>query len=306
MSLIFTSSNFITSIQEEATVKQHVFTYLSTIQRLKIENANKIVIHLWGGGGGGGGSHSVANSQISSGAGGGGAFTILDFPYYPTRNEIFVEVTVGKGGNGGYYTSGNYIEAENGGDTIVYFKDSKGRVLKEFISYGAKGGEGNGLFTNLDGEVKKGGDGGRNTKQNDYILMGALYESGTRISYPKGGNTEQFYGDHCQMSYLSVSGSGGGANFPNKDVNDGGSFILQKGGMGGAIGTYVAGGGGSTYYGKGGDGGRSTNPIGGNGETNSGAGGGGSVSIFNGNIQNSRYLQGGNGAHGMVIIEVYT
>lgn len=306
MSLIFTSSNFITSVQEEATVKQHVYDYTGRVERRKIENANKIVVHIWGGGGGGGGSHSVSSGVINAGAGGGGSFTILDFPYYPTRKEIFIEVSVGKGGNGGYFNGTTYIEAENGGNSIVYFKDQVGRVLKEFISYGGKGGQGNGDWSS-EGPTKNGGDGGSNTLYEDYALMGAYYEQGTNQTFPKGGNVEQSYGDHCYMNYLSVSGSGGGANFPIHDTNHGGSFILQKGGEGGAIGTYVAGGGGSTYYGRGGQGGRAGNPIGGNGDLNSGAGGGGSMSIYDpNNIANSRRLRGGNGAHGMVIVEVYT
>lgn len=310
MSLIFTSSNFITNIQEEASVKQYVYTYSPNVQKLKIENANKIVVHLWGGGGGGGGSHSVDFFIHCAGAGGGGSFTILDFPYYPTRREIFVEVIVGKGGNGGRYNNGNYIEAENGGNSIVYFKDNKGRILKEFISYGGHGGEGNGRKELTDPSVKRGGRGGSNTLFEEYILMGASYDSGdrgTRQGFPMGGNTTQNYGDHCQMNYLSVSGSGGGANFPLAEPNHGGSFILNKGGMGGETGALVAGGGGSTYYGRGGTGGTQAIPRGSDGETNSGAGGGGSISIYNpNNINSSRFLPGGNGANGMVIIEVYT
>jgi hypothetical protein len=306
MSLIFTSSNFISNIQEEASVKQHVFTYQPTVQKIKIENANKIVVHLWGGGGGGGGSHSITSGKPNAGAGGGGSFTILDFPYYPTRKEIFVEVNVGKGGNGGYYNnSQNYIPADNGGDSIVYFKDGQGRILKEFISYGGKGGQGNADLSS-NGPTANGGNGGSNTLFEDYALMGAYYEQGVKQSFPQGGSEEQTYGDHCQMNYLSVSGSGGGSNFPVKGPNDGGSFILHKGGLGGATGTYVAGGGGSTYYGRGGTGGRQGAPRGGAGELNSGAGGGGSVSIFDiNNTANSRRLPGGNGANGMVVIEVY-
>lgn len=307
MSLIFTSSNFISNVQDEATVKQHVFTYSPSVQKLKIENANKIVVHLWGGGGGGGGSHSVTTGKPNAGAGGGGSFTILDFPYYPTRKEIFVEVIVGKGGNGGYYMNGsNYINAENGGNSIVYFKDGRGRILKEFISYGGKGGQGNGDWSTI-GPTANGGNGGSNTLFEDYALMGAYYEQGTNQTFPQGGSSEQSYGDHCQMNYLSVSGSGGGANFPVDGPNHGGSFILQKGGLGGATGAHVAGGGGSTYYGRGGTGGRQGAHVGGNGELNSGAGGGGSISIYNQNNPSNtyRWIPGGNGANGMVILEVY-
>jgi hypothetical protein len=305
MSLIFTSSNFITDVQDEAKVKQHVFTYTPNIQKITIKNANKIVVHLWGGGGGGGGSHSVTNTP-NAGAGGGGSFTILDFPYYPTRHEIFVEVLVGKGGNGGYYNDVfAYVPAEKGGDSIVYFKDGKGRILKEFISYGAEGGQGNANYWDIE-PTANGGTGGSNTLFEDYALMGAYYEQGTNQTFPKGGSPEQSYGDHCQMNYLSVSGSGGGSNFPVNGRNDGGSFILQKGGLGGDKGSYVAGGGGSTYYGRGGAGGRQGAPRGGDGELNSGAGGGGSMSIYDSsNSSNSRRLRGGNGANGMVILEVY-
>ena len=303
MSLIFTSSNFITNIQQEASVKQYVYTHSTDIQHLYISNANKIVIHLWGGGGGGGGSHSISTDVICSGAGGGGSFTILDFPYYPTRTEIFVEIIVGKGGDGGRYDGNTYIEAQDGGDTIVYFKDARGRILKEFISYGGKGGQGNGRSTE---NLKKGGDGGSNTLFEKYALMGAYYEQGTNQSFPKGGSIEQYYGDHCQMNYLSVSGSGGGANFPKEQPNHGGSFILQKGGMGGETETNIAGGGGSTYYGKGGNGGRQGSPYGQPGELNSGAGGGGSISIYVDINSISNRLPGGKGGDGMVVIEVYT
>ena len=305
MSLIFTSSNFLSNVQEEATVQQHVYTYTPSVQNLNIENANKIVVHLWGGGGGGGGSHSITNGTPNAGGGGGGSFTILDFPYYPTRKEIFVEVVVGKGGRGGYFNGPTYINAEDGGNTIVYFKDGRGRILKEFISYGGKGAEGNGDWSNVE-PTKKGGNGGSNTLFQDYALMGAYYEQGASQSFPQGGSSEQTYGDHCQMNYLSVSGSGGGANFPVKGPNDGGSFILQKGGAGGAMGEYVAGGGGSTYYGRGGAGGRLETPIGTDGELNSGAGGGGSVSIYSSTTTYPYFrLRGGNGANGMAILEVY-
>jgi hypothetical protein len=303
MSLIFTSSNFITSVNVEASVKQHVCKYTQNEQKIKIENANKIVVHLWGGGGGGGGGRTNDPNKKMFGAGGGGSFTILDFPYYPTRKEILVEVIVGKGGSGGFFTGTRYNEAQNGGNTIVYFKDMKGRILKEFISYGGNGGQGNGSITD---SLKKGGDGGRNTLVQDYILMGAVYEQNALQSFPKGGNINRSTtGDHCQMNYLSVSGSGGGSNLTTEGPNHGGSFILNKGGMGGNKGEEVAGGGGSTYYGKGGNGGTITNPIGGDGEMDSGAGGGGSIAICTDSTKPIS-VRGGNGAHGMAIIEVYT
>jgi len=313
MSLIFTSSNFITNIKEEAGVTQYVYTYSPIVQKQKIEKAKKIVVHMWGGGGGGGGACAVTqtlNKVVpSSGAGGGGSFTILDFPYYPTKKDIFIEVNVGKGGEGGYYLSnGRYVEAQDGGNSIVYFKDGKGRVLKEFISYGGKGGGGNGSSNN---SLQRGGDGGRNTLYNGYILMGASYEQNGIHSHPKGGSSSQIYGDNCQMNYLSVSGSGGGgsANFGPDEMNHGGSFILNKGGEGGRYtdptsNTYIGGGGGggSTYYGKGGNGGGNGggNEVGGDGEANSGAGGGGAISV-----SVTARNKGGNGGNGMVVIEVY-
>jgi hypothetical protein len=307
MSLIFTSSNYINNVQDEATVRQYVYGYSPNVQRLKIENANKIVVHLWGGGGGGGGAHSPGGTY--AGAGGGGSFTILDFPYYPTRKEIFVEVFVGKGGNGGYFINSTYFEAEDGGTTVVYFKDGRGRILKEFTSYGGKGGKGNGSVAgnNNPVQIRKGGNGGSNTLVENYALMGAYYEQNAIQKFPQGGSITQPYGDHCQMNYLSVSGSGGGANTPIEAPNHGGSFILQKGGLGGETGSTVAGGGGSTYYGRGGTGGRQGSPVGGDGELNSGAGGGGSLSIYdiNGDPGNYSRLRGGKGADGLVVIEVY-
>ncbi len=316
MSLIFNDSNFLNSIQEEAKIKQHVFYYQPSIQNLIIKDAIKIVVHCWGGGGGGGGALSNSVRTKCSGAGGGGSFTILDFPFYPNKDYLEVEVQVGKGGSGGYCNTFNYFEAENGGDTIVKFKDRKGRIFKEFVSYGGKKGEGNGLVSNPDSfEIKKGGDGGMNTTQSSYALMGANYVRDSELSYPNGGDQFQNYGDHCQMNYLSVSGSGGGANyFSLIHNNDGGSFVLQPSGKGGLTGSnkIVAGGGGSTYYGKGGDGGEEfmggssiRNFIGKNGEINSGAGGGGSVSKYFTNETTSASVRGGDGANGMAVIEVY-
>jgi hypothetical protein len=323
MSLIFNDSNFIQNVQEEGKIKQYIFYYEPIIQKIKIENAVKIVVHCWGGGGGGGGSR-IQGTDIVSGSGGGGAFTILDFPFYPFKEYFDIEVQVGKGGEGGY------SQAENGGDTIVRIKDRNGRIQKEFVSYGGEGGKGNST------QFVKGGDGGMNLKNGVIFseasgtsgssgtsgpsgapyyktissLMGANYVSDSILTFPKGGKEEQPYGDHCQMSYLSVSGSGGGANFGATGFsNHGGSFILQQGGLGAE--TKRAGGGGSTYYGRGGDGGilyegtgATSLFLGKNGEINSGAGGGGSISKYNLD-QVSALAKGGNGANGLAIIEVY-
>jgi hypothetical protein len=309
MSLIFNSSNFISAIaaiEEETKVKQNVFYYSPSMQILNIKNAKKIVVHIWGGGGGGGGA-LYDNSSSGAGAGGGGAFTILDYPYYPLKNELNAEIVVGKGGSGGFYTrvgtvNNSYVPAQNGGDTIVRLKDIKGKILKEFVSYGGKGGQGN--VTLAQGFVN-GGNGGTNSlyqgTTGDKGLMNAYYVGGL----PKGGSELQPYGDHCQMNYLSVSGSGGGANSTQYGPNHGGSFILNKGGMGGATGSVSGGGGGSTYYGKGGDGGKPNSFQGKDGESNSGAGGGGAINIRNANGSNPRFMAGGNGAHGLVVLEVY-
>lgn len=299
MSLIFNSSNFISGIQEETKVKQNLFYYSRSIQNLNIKNAKKIVVHMWGGGGGGGGAlYSAVNTGFTgAAAGGGGAFTILDYPYYPLKTELNAEIIVGKGGSGGFYINTTCVPAQNGGDTIVRLKDIKGKILKEFVSYGGKGGEGN--VTMNQGFVN-GGTGGSNSLYTTG-LMNAMYVGGE----PKGGRQSQPYGDHCQMNYLSVSGSGGGANSSIYGPNHGGSFILNKGGMGGATGAVSGGGGGSTYYGKGGDGGKPNSFQGKDGEPNSGAGGGGAINIRNATGTNPRYISGGNGAHGLVILEVY-
>jgi hypothetical protein len=311
MALLFDQTNFINTLTEEKTIKQFVYYYTNSKQTLEVFKAKKLVFHLWGGGGGGGGADSNKN-KVNTGAGGGGSFTILDFPYYPTKHNLFIEIEVGKGGNGGKYNLSNYIEAENGGKTTVLVKDKSGRILKEFISFGGKAGQGNGY---LDEKIKKGGDGGSNSIQEDYVLMGAVFEKNFQQSFPKGGNdqTGVYNGDHCQMNYLSVSGSGGGANYSLLGNNDGGSFLLQPGGKGytGATGQnsniITGGGGGSTYYGRGGDGGykgTTINNKGKDGEPNSGAGGGGSYCLFS-TIGSNRFISGGNGAHGMVVIEVY-
>ena len=308
MSLIFNDSNFVQNVQEEGKIKQYVFYYSENIQKFTIENAVKIVVHCWGGGGGGGGS-TVQNTFVVSGAGGGGSFTILDFPFYPFKDYYEIEVIVGKGGKGGYFSNNNYIDAENGGDTIVRFLDRNKRIQKEFVSYGGKGGKGNAV------NFVQGGDGGMNTLTPNNPLMGANYVGDSVLRGPLGGNEDQPYGDHCQMNYLSVSGSGGGSN---KGItgysNDGGSFIMNAGGIGNENGTR-AGGGGSTYYGKGGDGGVLYNGTGQqnfkgqDGEPNSGAGGGGSISkILNSSSAQSLItsnVSGGNGANGLAVIEVY-
>ena len=322
MSLIFNDSNFIQDVKQEAKIQQYVFYYQPNIQKVIIKNAIKIVVHCWGGGGGGGGSNKINNGIIVSGAGGGSAFTILDFPFYPFKDVFEIQVQVGKGGDGGKFIKGSYIEAEDGGNTIVKFLDNNQRIQKEFVSYGGGGGKGNSV------QLVNGGNGGMNTiyysisrtggtgegtgpetgGRNYKPLMGANYIGDSIFNFPRGGTELQVYGDHCQMNYLSVSGSGGGANHAVEDyLNHGGSFILNKGGQGGtSTGTDVrGGGGGSSYYGKGGDGGSlsMTRVLarGQDGEPNSGAGGGGSISFYT----DSNFLEGGRGANGLAVIEVY-
>jgi hypothetical protein len=320
MSLIFNTSNFIQQPDpNEKKIKQYVFYYHPLVQKININNPKKIVVHCWGGGGGGGGAEAnAAKRGPNSGSGGGGSFTILDFPFYPEKDQLSIEVQIGKGGSGGYFKQTNYIQSENGGDTVVKFIDIKGRIYKEFVSYGGAGGQGNGILNDI---LKKGGNGGTNTKYNG-VLMNANYVADSELTFPKGGRGDQNYGDHCQMNYLSVSGSGGGANFSIYDNNDGGSFILNAGGKGGQTGDFrynvkakTAGGGGSTYYGKGGDGGfyliNSSNQFvlgdnaGKSGDKNSGSGGGGSIAFLPSTSTQSIRVSGGDGANGMAVIEVY-
>lgn len=314
MSITFKDSNFLVDTKDLVSVQQYVFNYQPGIQYLKLNNAEKIVLHCWGGGGGGGTSFN------GTGSGGGGSFTILDFPYYPIDTDVFIEVQVGKGGSGGFYTGtigSSYVPAQNGENTTVLYKNVAGRVLKEFISYGGKAGAGNQPFNSGNGPLLAGGDPGGNSLVNNLgnPLMGAYFYKNNASQIPRGGGFTgtagtgtagtQLTGDHCQINYMNVTAGGGGANIPRGQRNDGGSFLLNKGGLGGNSLNFpvYGGGGGSTYYGKGGDGLTSlTNPNGTNGETDSGAGGGGAGMI---NSSNNFTKRGGNGGNGMVIIEYY-
>jgi hypothetical protein len=259
MSLQFNPSNtnFISTLQDEADVNQYVFQASNTVQKLNLTNVNKIVVHCWGGGGGGG------SSQSGPGAGGGGSFTILDFPYYPVVQEINVEAEVGFGGTGGYYNtvttnytdvSSTYVPASNGQMTKLTLKNGSGRILKEFVSYGGIGGGGNVGYLN----IANGGGGGNNSTilNSTSALMDAYWIRGNVNSLPAGGNAISSFGEHCQINYMNVTGSGGGASKNLGSSNDGGSFLLQEGGKGSNsnIEIVYGGGGGSTYYGRGGDG----------------------------------------------------
>jgi hypothetical protein len=259
MSLQFNPSNtnFISTLQDEADVEQFVFQASNELQKITINNVNKMVVHCWGGGGGGGSSHN------GTGAGAGGSFTILDFPYYPVVEEVYVEAQVGFGGTGGHYiptltneviTGATYVPASNGQLTQLTFKTGDGRILKEFVSYGGYGGGGNVGMTGF----ADGGPGGFNSLvlNSSYALMDAYYIRGPVNSLPGGGNQIKPSGDHCQINYMNVTGSGGGASRNLGSNNDGGSFLLHEGGKGSSSDLYpiFGGGGGSTYYGKGGDG----------------------------------------------------
>lgn len=266
-------------------------------------------------GGGGGGGYGY-------GGGGGGSFTILDFPYYSLQDDVTIEIVVGKGGTKGAKVNGENIPAQRGGDTIVKIYQGKtNNLIKEFVCYGGEPGED---YFDVQWkedylyQIKKGGNGGMNTKTEN-ALMNAVYPL---ANIPLGGDGEEYTsGADCRIYYLGISGSGGGSNrntrppaegAPVSNIkNNGGSFILYPGGMGApdyqqvTNGNYnIGGGGGSTYFGKGGDGGSVARLGQGlDGEENSGSGGGGgSIVKVNGN---THIGNGGNGANGLVIIEQY-
>lgn len=309
MTLYFNNSNYIENVNVET---QEFFEYNQNEQKMIIYNASKINIHMCGAGGGGG---------YGYGGGGGSGFTILDFPYYPFKNNIIIKVQVGKGGKGGYKMNMQSYPAEKGGETIVNICEGENNILKEFICYGGEPGEDYFDITYNSSYVyqfKKGGNGGMNTKKNQ-ALMNAYYvnQSTSTLGRPEGGNTNNTNGSDARIYYLGVSGAGGGANLGfykrdnenNKKIsNNGGSFILNEGGKGyiySATSTdfNIGGGGGSSYFGKGGNGGTYiTNANGSNAEANSGAGGGGGSIINRGN--NILIGNGGDGGDGGVIIEV--
>lgn len=351
MTLHFQKSNYLENIEIES---QHLFEYSPDVQIIKINNSNKITLHMWGGGGGGG---------YGYGGGGGSAFTILDFPYYPFKNDIRLEIKIGKGGTGGYKVSSTKYSAQKGGDTMVrIYEGETDRILKEFVCYGGEPGEDYFDISNnysFNYQFKKGGNGGMNTNKTK-ALMNAYYVNNS-LSKPLGGNSDDSNGNDTRIYYLSVSGAGGGANLANYNdrtnvtnvTNSGGSFILYPGGSGfinkeeeqhveyfSGIGVSytrdynIGGGGASSYFGKGGNGGTFVNNANGfNAESNSGAGGGGGSIISRlpipptmGNIngldnylkglnqqsrnnylaQNTTVLigRGGNGGNGAVIIEI--
>jgi hypothetical protein len=301
MTLQFQDSNYINQFNVDA---QHVFYHQNQVQKMKINNCNKIVVHLVGAGGGGG---------YGYGGGGGSGFTILDFPYFPFKEDVTLEITVGKGGSGGTATQ----PAQDGTPSIVkIFKGETNTIVKEFVAYGGKAGED---YYDLEWksdynyDLKKGGDGGMNTIYKKQ-LMNVVYPNG---GAPIGGNNEATSGSDCRIYYLAVSGAGGGSNKStrpppsvNKIKNNGGSFILHKGGQGyteGSSDYNIGGGGGASYFGYGGRGGiRSilSNPNGQDGEENTGAGGGGGSFIEINSLVKQKG-NGGNGANGMVIIENY-
>lgn len=307
MSLYFQKSNYLENIDIES---QHLFEYSPEIQTIKINNSNKITVHMWGGGGGGG---------YGYGGGGGSSFTILDFPYYPFKNDIRLEMQIGKGGSGGYKVGATGYSAQKGGDTILrIFEGETDRILKEFVCYGGEPGEDyfdvsyNNSFVY---QFKRGGNGGMNT-QKTKALMNAYYvnNSISSLSKPLGGNIDDSNGNDTRIYYLAVSGAGGGANLANytnrtsttEIRNSGGSFLLYPGGSGFTnenLDYNIGGGGASSYFGKGGNGGTFVNNANGfDAESNSGAGGGGGSIIK----RNTTVLigRGGNGGNGAVIIEI--
>ena len=294
MTLQFQDSNYINNFNVNA---QHVFYHQNTIQKMKINNSNKIVFHLVGAGGGGG---------YGYGGGGGSGFTILDFPYFPNKNDVTLEIVVGKGGSGGNIVNNVNYPAQDGTDTIVkIFRGETNTLIKEFHAYGGKAGED---YWNLEWkedyiyDLKKGGNGGMNTKYKK-VLMNVNYPNQNTNGVPLGGDDNNTSGLDCRIYYLAVSGAGGGSNKstrPNsvsKIKNDGGSFILHKGGRGYEEGSTLyntGGGGGASYFGYGGSAGQ-------DGEPDTGAGGGGGSFVQN----NLQIRKGGNGANGLVIIENY-
>jgi len=269
-----------------------------------------IRIALIGGGGGGG--------RNLGGGGGAGAF----LGKYSTVNKLTVTngstitiSAVGRGGAGG--SANNDGNGENGGDTSVIISG---------VTYTAKGGGGGGRrntgypYTGQPG--KAGGCGGGGGHSDGVVRPAINFGGATNKNDYSGWDSLGFAGGNGKFGdseYKSAGGGGGGLlqsgyNGSLSGGGNGGEGINLSGNFGsrfgddGKFGGGGAGSGGLTTHDPpgtasegGGNGGHRTNTDrtgpGRDGVNYTGAGGGG------GSVNSPTYYNGGNGGHGVVLIE---
>lgn len=243
------------------------------------DGVTRLVAQLWGGGGGGGG----ANSFHSKGGGGGGAGAFKEYLLRVTPGSRLT-INVGFGGNGGTFSNNSGTLGNNG--TAGGPSEVIGAASGNVVAWG--GGAGTGALS----ASGYGGEGGTHSWQG---TPGSIVPPAT---VPVNGRVFQLseFGENLSPLLKTIAGGsgsygssfqgGGGGGAPSDTYFGTGGFNASPGG-GGSVYSYQTGGRGGT--------GAGTTPS----ELQGGYPGGGGAG---GNSYTSAVYNGGNGAHGLVIL----
>ena len=265
-----------------------IYTNVNEVGTLTLGRRATARILLVGGGGAGGSSHG---SIVGSGGGAGGFVEVN--ARVLARGDY--KITVGKGGEAKILDG--WGKGDNGGDSIISFKDSPLLTAKG----GGAGGSGSGNQTNLSGA--NGGSGGGASKYNESTVgtVGAGSDGqgkagGAGVANFGGGGGGAGEGGGAAASALGGKGGDG------KESDITGDPIYYAGG--GAGGSLCTAGQGEKYV-EGGLGGGGYSRISSSGEFaapgTDGLGGGGAGAPDNWNNQGHNAGRGGNG---VVIVRI--
>ena len=226
------------------------------------------------GGGGGGGS----------GAAGGGAAGFVRSEVFELKPNVVVKITVGKGGKGSTLKDNCSQDSQPGGrsfsvDTFTRMAEKTTRVPVIYNWQGASGGSGGGEGCNYTSGYCGSGSGGSGGSNGNYASHGETFGFGRG----QGNYTKILK----QFNQSSISAGAGGK----------GRLYAAAGG-GGAGGILIDG--------LGPSGGDGAQPAGSQGGKGYGAGGGSGFIDLNKKYYFNTFLNGGDGADGVVYIEWFT
>ena len=194
------------------------------------------------GGGGGNGKNSTNNNGRGGGGGGGGGLLYYSNVLMTTGTYT---ITVGTGGERGYYVPYVFTPATNG---------SNSSIIGGSISYTAVGGGAGGGGRGPDGPVSPGGNGGSGGGGSGSIAQGGAGNPGTGISgQGHDGSSDGGGGGAWSVGLYADGGPGiinDTAGFPMSFSGGGGNGAYADNTGSGAQGFPTLGGGGGTGVGR--------------------------------------------------------
>lgn len=210
----------------------NVQTFTSSGTWTKPNNANFVLVEVWGAGGGGGRPTAGASNPAGSG-GGGGAYNYRLFSASEFSNTV--PVTIGAGGSGGF---ANGAGGSNGGATNF------GQLL---YAYG--GGVGAGNNTGSNAQLGGGGGGvlggGTNADGGAPVIVDTFNNAiflPQNMGGGRGGgrttNASSAIRDEPTGSASAFGGGGGAGSYNNTSFSNNGGGSSAYGGGGGGSGGY--------------------------------------------------------------------